>query len=104
IMGNQISNNGDHGISSVSSSQNLIQGNYSYSNGDNNTNGCGFYIDGASHDNLIVGNIGHTNDGYGAQIIAGAQRNSLIGNSFINNEDGAISDAGTATINEHNQN
>jgi len=98
ITGCQIVNNGEHGINSVSSAQCLINGNYIFSNGDNNTDGNGIAL-GASHDNCVIGNVCHTNDGYGIAI-ANTPTNKVvvIGNSCLNNEDGAILDNGTATL------
>lgn len=98
IIGNQITNHGDMGIRSVSSTQNCIAGNYIYSNGDNNTNGDGIYL-AASHDNCVIGNVCHSNDGVGINIVATPTNKCVVvGNTVLNNEDGAITDGGTGSV------
>ena len=98
IIGNQIMNHGDSGLYFLSATKCLVQGNYFFSNGDNNTNGDGIQLDGTSHNNCINGNVLHTNDGYGVDIQSGAQKNIVVGNHVLNNEDGQVSDAGTSSV------
>jgi len=106
IVGNQISNHGENGIDVLSSYQVLISGNYIFSNGDNNTaderEGIKLAV---AHDNCVVGNVLHTNNGNGIMVVGGGTptRKAIIsGNSILNNVVGAIDDNGTSTQIGHN--
>jgi parallel beta-helix repeat protein len=97
VVGNYISNHALNGIRMTSASQNMIGQNYIFSNGDAGSNGNGISLS-AGNDNCIVGNVLHTNDGVGLVIVATSNKNIVVGNTVLNNEDGAITDGGTGTL------